>query len=237
MDAIRVLLVEDNTSTRLLLRSYLDGLEGIEICAEAADGARGLELIWALEPDLVLLDLVMTGLDGLGLLRALRTQPPLRRPKIIVLSHLADDDTIRRTARLGVNFYMTKPVNFLQLSENIRFFCTREEQPPGPGAGRAYWLLLDMGAPPESLGCRYAALTAGELSRDESGGMLLKQAYAPAMREGRTDRCNVEKNIRDLITRLHAQGSPAYCALMGGKPACRPDNKTFLTRLAQAVRR
>lgn len=236
MEAIRVLLVEDEPSTRLLFRDCLEGMEGVEVCGEAADGAQGLALILAEAPDLVLLDLVMDGMDGLALLRALRRTPPPKPPKIIVVSHMVNEDIVRRGRDLGVSYYMLKPVDCSQLAENIYLFCAREQAEAGPEAGRARWLLQRMGAPQDSLGARYAALTAQALAGDEAGDMLLKQAYGPAMREGRTDREHVEKNIRDLIERLHAQGEEAYIRLMGGLPPRRPDNRTFLKALAAAVR-
>lgn len=237
MEPLRVLVVEDNEATRLLFRSYLDSLEGVVVCGEGADGGEGLDLIWALRPDLVLLDLVMPVMNGTELLRALRENPPPVRPGIIVVSHLSGDLALRFTAALGVDYYLTKPVNFAELSELIGCFRHKQPAPAGsPAAGRARWLLLHMGATESSLGCRYTILTVEQLAQVPAGRMLLKEAYAPAIAEGHTTRANVEKNIRDLIDKIHTAAREPYIALMGGLPARRPDNKTFLTRLADAVR-
>lgn len=237
MEPLRVLLVEDNEATRLLLRACLESLEGVSVCGEGADGMEGRDLIWALRPDLVLLDLVMPVMNGTELLRILRDDPPPVRPGVIVVSHLAGDLALRFTAALGVDYYLTKPVNFAELSELVE--CFRRSRAPAaasPAAVKARRLLTRMGAAETSLGCRYAVLTAEQLALAPPGEMLLKEAYGPAIKQGHTSRANVEKNIRDLIDKLHRGAGEAYVALMGGLPGRRPDNRTFLTRLADAIR-
>ena len=69
--SIRVLVVEDDPSARLLLATALSAQPGLELCGMAADGLEGLELVERLRPDAVLLDLIMPGMDGLAFLRAL----------------------------------------------------------------------------------------------------------------------------------------------------------------------
>lgn len=237
MEPLRVLLVEDNEATRLLLRAYLERLKGVVVCGEAADGMEGRDLIWALKPDLVLLDLVMPVMDGAQLLRSLRDDPPPVCPQIIVLSHVTGDLAVQFITALGVEYYLTKPVNFSQVAELLGSMENKE--PPVIGSqmeSQARWLLLRMGAAENNLGCRYAALTAEQLALARPGELLLKEAYGPAIKEAGTSRANVEKNIRDLIDKLHRLGRDEYLTLMDGLPDRRPDNRTFLTRLADAIR-
>src|SRR5438445_400661 len=75
-DPIRVLLVDDHAVVREGLRAFLELQDGIEIAGEAADGEEAIAATLALAPDVVLLDLVMPRLDGLGALRALREHAP-----------------------------------------------------------------------------------------------------------------------------------------------------------------
>ena len=78
----KILLVEDHADIRRLIRMTLE-FESVEI-HEAADGATGLALARALQPDLVLLDLMMPGaMDGLALCRALRADPSLARVPVV----------------------------------------------------------------------------------------------------------------------------------------------------------
>ena len=71
MSGIRILLVDDNPSARALLAAFVEETPGLELCGEAGDGWQGLELTGRLGPDLVLLDLIMPGLDGIGFLEGL----------------------------------------------------------------------------------------------------------------------------------------------------------------------
>lgn len=80
---IRVLVVDDSAFARKVLREALSRAEGIEVVGTARDGLDALEKIAELHPDVVTLDLVMPGLDGLGLLKSL-TGP--QRPRVVVVS-------------------------------------------------------------------------------------------------------------------------------------------------------
>ena len=68
---IRVFLVEDQTIVRQGLKTLLDMVDGIEVVAEAADGEEAVEAIPRVAPDVVLLDMRLPKLDGLGVLEAL----------------------------------------------------------------------------------------------------------------------------------------------------------------------
>lgn len=62
---IRVLVVEDDPETRMLTEALLSGRKGVCLCALAKDGLEGLELVEQTRPDIVLLDLILPGMDGL----------------------------------------------------------------------------------------------------------------------------------------------------------------------------
>src|SRR5262249_59351378 len=87
---VRILLVEDNGDMRQYLRRLLTG-EGYAV-ELAPDGVAALEAAQASPPDLVLSDVMLPRLDGIGLLRCLRQNPPLSRVPIILLSARAGED-------------------------------------------------------------------------------------------------------------------------------------------------
>ncbi|MCI8477665.1 MAG: response regulator [Oscillospiraceae bacterium] len=236
IDVIRVLVVEDNLSTRLLLRDFLDQLDGVEVCGEAADGQEALALIQAHAPDLITLDLIMPHISGHGLLLALREHPPPKRPKILVISHAGSDQVVEETLTLGADFYLLKPVNLAEVAHSIYMLCQKKPSNPRPLLGKILWLLEQMEVPCDLIGCRGAALAAEALCKVGCGEMYLKEAYLTATKELHTSPENVEKNIRDYIEKLHKKGSPAYQRLMGGMPDRRPKNSAFLTKLTNAVR-
>lgn len=236
MNVTRVLVAEDNSATRLLLRDFLGQLEGIEVCGEAANGQEALTLIQSQAPDLITLDLIMPVMNGHAVLRALQGQPPAKRPKVLVISHVGSDQVVQHTLALGADFYLLKPVNLPEVAQSIHMLC-EGPAPPEHGAvlGQILWLLEQMEVSNARIGFRCAALTAAALYRAGERNILLKEAYAAAMEEFHTNRDNVDKNLRDYIQKVHEAGSPAYRQVMGKLPDHRPTNREFLFRLTRAV--
>ena len=134
MSGIRVLLVDDNPSARALLAAFMEQTEGLELCGEAGDGWQGLELTGRLRPDLVLLDLIMPGLDGIGFLEGLSGLPGGQKPRVIVLSGVSTDAYVQHSCRMGADYYLVKPVNLHQLAQRISalFPAGEARQESGP---------------------------------------------------------------------------------------------------------
>ena len=234
-DEIHILLVENDESTRKLLRDGLEGMSGLPVrIDEAADGAEGLEAIRALRPDLVLLDLVMPRVSGLGLLLSLQEDPPPKLPRIVVLSRVSAEEVVEQVLDLGVDFFFQKPVQLRELAAVIRSLCRPRAGEGGVRRGRVHRLLEEMGAPEHRLGTRWIALTAQTLAAGPEG-MLLKEAYFPAIQRSRSSYGAVDKNIRDVLQTIHAAATPRYQALMGGLPSRCPSSKAFLLRLAREL--
>src|SRR5918999_2370359 len=98
-EPIRVLVVDDHAVVREGLRTFLELQDGLEVAGEAANGEEAIELAERLRPDVVLMDLVMPELDGLGAMRAIRDRVPSVR--VIVLTSFADDDRLLPALRAG----------------------------------------------------------------------------------------------------------------------------------------
>lgn len=113
-----ILVVEDNPVVRMLTEHHLES--GGHTVMTAADGVEALQLVSVMRPDLILSDIDMPNLDGLGLLTALRADPALAALPVIFLTMYEDMDTFRRTRALGVNDYVNKPINGTVLLETIR---------------------------------------------------------------------------------------------------------------------
>lgn len=93
---VRVLVIDDSAFARKVLREILGASADIDVVGIARDGLDGLERIAALKPDVVTLDLVMPDLDGLGVLRALKSQPD--PPAVVVVSMTDEDSELGITA-------------------------------------------------------------------------------------------------------------------------------------------
>jgi DNA-binding response OmpR family regulator len=112
-----VLVVDDEAMTRDLLRLMLKGT-GFTIY-EAEDGFQALEQVAAHKPDIVILDVMMPGLDGLGVCRKIRSQPETADLPIIMLSAKTTHAAVQDGLEAGANKYLTKPVGFKELISNL----------------------------------------------------------------------------------------------------------------------
>ncbi|MGD8397338.1 MAG: LytTR family DNA-binding domain-containing protein [Anaerolineae bacterium] len=112
MKRLRVLIVDDEAPARDRLRRLLSSMEQIEIVGEAEDGARAVEAIGRLAPDLVLLDVQMPGLDGFGVVEALEDPPA-------VIFVTAYDEYAIRAFEVHALDYLLKPFARERLEEAI----------------------------------------------------------------------------------------------------------------------
>jgi two-component system, NarL family, response regulator LiaR len=115
---IRVLIADDHAVVRQGLRTFLDLQDDIEVVGEAADGEEAVAAAGAAAPDVVLLDLVMPVLDGIGALRRLREVAPAAR--VIVLTSFGEDERLFTALRAGAVGYLLKDSEPAELVKAIR---------------------------------------------------------------------------------------------------------------------
>jgi two-component system cell cycle response regulator DivK len=113
----KILIAEDRPSSRELIRTVLEGC-GYEI-SEASDGRQAVELARRENPDLLIVDLQMPALDGLGVLAELRNDERFADVPIVALTASAMQGDRERALEAGFTEYITKPVNLKFLREEI----------------------------------------------------------------------------------------------------------------------
>jgi DNA-binding response OmpR family regulator len=104
--AQKILIVEDDKFLRELIVKKLLG-ENYDVI-EAADGEEGVKKIKEEKPDLVLLDLILPGIDGFGVLSQVKEDPAFASLPVIILSNLGQKDDVERGLKLGAVDYMIK---------------------------------------------------------------------------------------------------------------------------------
>jgi NarL family two-component system response regulator LiaR len=124
MDKVSVLLVDDHRVVRQGLRDFLELHDQIEVVGEAGSGAEGIRLARELLPDVVLMDLVMPGMDGVDATRHLKAVSPSSR--VIVLTSFADDDKIFPAIKAGAISYLLKDISPEDLAHAV-FAAQRNE--------------------------------------------------------------------------------------------------------------
>ena len=117
MSAVRVLVVDDQALFREALGTLLGARPEIEVVGEAGDGHQALERAAALAPDVVLMDLHMPVLDGIGATRRLRVEQPGVR--VLALTTFDDDEDVFAALRAGALGYLLKDVSSDRLVEAV----------------------------------------------------------------------------------------------------------------------
>ena len=113
----KIMVVDDSGYTRSMLRTALE-IEGFKDVIEASTGTEAIEKFKSDHPDLVLLDIVMTEMDGIDVLRAIKQEDP--EAKVIIVSAIGQERYITEAKELGVLGYVAKPFSPKELIEKIK---------------------------------------------------------------------------------------------------------------------
>ncbi|KIQ62450.1 LuxR family transcriptional regulator [Kitasatospora griseola] len=125
MTVIKVLLVDDEELIRAGLRAVLDAQDGIEVVGEAEDGAEALGLVRTLRPDVVLMDVRMSGVDGLAATRAILRGAD-GPPKILVVTTFEADDYVYEALRAGADGFLLKRSRPAEIVQAVRLVAAGE---------------------------------------------------------------------------------------------------------------
>ncbi|MBT3165176.1 response regulator transcription factor [Streptomyces sp. Vc74B-19] len=117
-DTIKVLLVDDHQVVRRGLRTFLEVQDDIEVVGEAADGAEGVALAAELQPDVILMDVRMPGMDGVEALRRLRELD--HRARVLIVTSFTEQRTVIPALRAGAAGYVYKDIDPDALAGAIR---------------------------------------------------------------------------------------------------------------------
>jgi CheY-like chemotaxis protein len=141
LDTVSVLVVDDDEDAREVVRQMLEPL-GARVVT-AADGRQALALWRSAAAHVVLLDLLMPGMDGFRVIRAIRESPRGGRIPIIAMTALGSETDYYRTWEAGFDGHLTKPVDHGDLASVIHVL-TRRRRPGGSGG----WLGMGSAAGP-----------------------------------------------------------------------------------------
>ena len=115
---LKIVVVDDNLQFVSVLENFLQDKPDIQVVGTASDGWHGLELIEEHRPDVVLLDMIMPRLDGLGVLD--RLQALRVRPKVIMLTAYFNENMMQRAMLKGASDYLIKPFELEGIYERIK---------------------------------------------------------------------------------------------------------------------
>lgn len=119
-EKITVLIADDNQEFSMTLASFLDKQDEIEVVGVAKDGNEAIDIIANKMPDVVLLDVIMPHLDGIGVLERINMIKLEKKPICVMISAVGQDKITQKAIELGAEYYVIKPFDIEVLLKRIR---------------------------------------------------------------------------------------------------------------------
>jgi DNA-binding NarL/FixJ family response regulator len=133
--SIRVLLADDQALLRATFRILIDSCDDMAVVGEASDGAEAVDLTRAHQPDIVLMDIRMPGMDGLAATSAICADPELSATRVLILTTFETEDYVAQALRAGASGFLGKDVTADTLLAGLRTVADGEAL-LSPGATR-----------------------------------------------------------------------------------------------------
>jgi len=236
---VRVLIADDNRDLIEVLKAYIQSQYDMELVGVAYNGNEALALIYQESPDVVILDIIMPHLDGLGVLEKLRFEG--LRPHIIILTAFEQESMIQRFATLGADYYILKPFDLDTLGNRIR-------QLGGvtPKTSVKNWevevssIMHQMGVPPHVKGYQYLREAIVNVIQEVSLlRAITKDLYPMIAEKYQTTPSRVERGIRHAIELAWNRGNIEFkTSFLGYIPSVehgRPANSEFIATVADKL--
>ena len=198
----KVLVADGSEEFRRMLCDMLDGEEDLLVAGQTGDGEELLRLVREQHPDVVVMDLLLTGMDGLEVLGKLGDV----RPRVLMLSAFANSSLAEQVASAGADYCMLKPCRLTAVVERVRLLtCGQGEEEADTGAARDLErritaIIHDIGVPAHIKGYQYLreaiALAVEDIEVINAVTKVLDPAVA---KKFGTTASRVERAIRHAI--------------------------------------
>ncbi len=247
MEEYRILVVDDDRTFTAALEDYFATFDEYHICGVAENGQRALELIEQRSPDLVVLDLVMPVLDGIGVLEKLPELGLENPPKVIFITSFAQQNLTKRAMELGASYYMMKPVSLGTLEKRIRQLrqdpaeVAVSQQPSNSVEIEITRVIHQMGVPAHVKGYQYLREAIALVSEEVNlMGAVTKELYPMIAEKYDTTASRVERAIRHAIELAWDRGNVdmmnKYFGYTINIERGKPTNSEFIAMIADKIR-
>ena len=249
MEKIKVVIVDCNTEYATKLKTAFSTYEDIEIAGVEEDGLKGEKTIREKSPDVVILDMILPGLDGIGIMQ--KTYE--RRPKFIMLSSIKKEEIIANAINSGAEYYMIKPVDNDIVIDRVRQMVDSDilaqnakitdirEKLEVDLESKVTGVIHEVGVPAHIKGYQYLReaiiMTVNNMDLINS---ITKQLYPTVAKRYNTTPSRVERAIRHAIEVAWDRGDPDVLnsffgyTIASGKG--KPTNSEFIAMIADKLR-
>jgi two-component system, response regulator, stage 0 sporulation protein A len=261
-ERISILIADDNIEFGDLLNDYINQEVDLQVVGIARDGLNALEMIKALEPDVVILDIIMPNLDGIGVLEKIAQVHLNKKPLFLMLTAIGQDVFIQRAMLLGAEYYIVKPFDVGVLVSRIRQmykekrFSSFNQNISVPKAEQPYVLRLEhvmnlevevtnlmheVGIPPHMSGYQFIREAIIQtVNNSKLFNSITKVLYPKVAEHFGTTPQKVERAIRNAIESAWERGNPdSIDSLFGytiNYSKGKPTNSEFIAMMADKVR-
>ena len=239
-DQIKIVLTDIDEDTRLQLEQALTAAGRFAVVGSTGDGGEVLELIQEKTPDILLLDLLLPGLDGLSILRRL---PERGRPAILAVSQFVSRDMAEEAGNLGAAMFVSKPYNVDAMVENLSKLAeSRQSQLHAPGLEEMVTSIIhEVGVPAHIKGYQYVReaimITVENMDVINS---VTKVLYPEVARRFQTTPSRVERAIRHAIEVAWDRGDLETLQKFFGYTVSnakgKPTNSEFIAMISDRIR-
>jgi two-component system response regulator (stage 0 sporulation protein A) len=259
MTTTKVLIVDDNIEFGDILKEYLTKQKDIEVVGFAKNGFEAIEQIVKYLPDIIILDIIMPHLDGLGVLERINTMNLPTKPIVIILSSMGMDKITQTAISLGAQYYILKPFdmeNLLSRIRQIRILDTRYNDNTTQRSMRSESrkeismdrileevteIMHEVGVPAHIKGYQYLRESIIMVIQDmDTLNSITKKLYPTVAQKYKTTASRVERAIRNAIEIAWSRGQiESIDSIFGytiniGKG--KPTNSEFIAIIADRLR-
>ncbi len=261
MAAIKVLIVDDNKRIVMILKEALEREQDMNVVGTASDGEEALRQIASLHPDVVLLDLIMPRIDGLGVMERLKKGAPAMSPEFVVISAVSQEKVTENAFRLGAAYYILKPFDPRVVVSRVRA-VGRQERDGGQEDGHKVIntvyenknkklstsleaevtdIIHEIGVPAHIKGYQYLRdAIIMSVNDSETLGAITKVLYPTIAKQYKTTSSRVERAIRHAIEVAWSRGRMETIEELFGYTVNsgkgKPTNSEFIALIADKIR-
>jgi two-component system response regulator (stage 0 sporulation protein A) len=254
---IKTLIADDNKDFVDILQDYFERQDDISIVGTAYNGLEALDLISSQSPDVLILDIIMPHLDGIGVLEKMAETDYLDRPKIILLTAFGQESMIQKALELGADYFILKPFDLDTLANRLRQLVKENGAVHKPSSSIIGYqqplvrsrnldlevtnLIHQMGVPAHIKGYQYLRDAILSVINEMSLlGAITKELYPNIAEKYQTTPSRVERAIRHAIELAWDRGNVEMMNKFFGYTINlergKPTNSEFIAMVADKLR-
>ncbi|MFL8937977.1 sporulation transcription factor Spo0A [Rossellomorea oryzaecorticis] len=245
--------MDDNRELTSLLEDYIASQDDMEVVGIAHNGQECLDLMEEVDPDVLVLDIIMPHLDGLAVLERLREKKTI--PNVIMLTAFGQEDVTKKAVDLGASYFILKPFDMENLVSHIRQVSGKSnpiikkhsssrmaaESKPRNLDASITSIIHEIGVPAHIKGYLYLREAISMVYNDiELLGSITKVLYPDIAKKYNTTASRVERAIRHAIEVAWSRGNiDSISSLFGytvSMSKAKPTNSEFIAMVADKLR-